>query len=264
MVTIHDLIFERYPELYPAIDRRIYRLKFRSAARRARLVVAASEETRQDLVELYGVPRARIRVVYQVCHPAFRAPADPAADAALRARLALPATFLLPVGTLERRKNLLLALRALAPARGRIARRGRPADAVRARARRVRRAARARGAGPLPAGLPMPELAALYRLATAFVYPSIFEGFGIPILEALAAGHARRHDTRRRLRRGGRPGSAYVDPRDPDELRAVLASLLADPARRADMRAAAARTPAVPRRGDCRRRSSASTRRRSW
>ena len=118
VVTIHDLIFERHPELYPAIDRRIYRLKFRSAAARARLVVAVSEQTAQDLVELYGVPPQRIRVVYQVCHPAFHAPADPAADAAVAARLGLPTTFVLSVGTLERRKNLLVALRAIAPLQG--------------------------------------------------------------------------------------------------------------------------------------------------
>lgn len=237
VVTIHDLIFERHPELYPAIDRRIYRLKFKSAAARARLVVAVSEQTAQDLVELYGVPRARIRVVYQVCHPAFHAPADPAADAALAARLALPATFLLSVGTLERRKNLLVALRAIAPLEGvSLVAVGRPTPYARELAAFVEEHGLEDRVRFLR-GLTVPELASLYRLATAFVYPSIFEGFGIPILEALAAGTPVVTTRGGCFAEAGGPGSAYVDPRDPEELSAVLSALLADPARRAEMSA---------------------------
>lgn len=114
VVTIHDLIFERYPELYGALDRRIYRWKFRSAAARARLVVAISEQTGRDLHERYGVPWARIRVVYQGCHAAFRQEVAPARLAALAARLSLEPGFVLQVGTVEERKNLLLTVRALA------------------------------------------------------------------------------------------------------------------------------------------------------
>jgi glycosyltransferase involved in cell wall biosynthesis len=235
VVTIHDLIFERHPELYPAIDRRIYRLKFRSAAARARLVVAVSEQTAQDLVELYGVPPERIRVVYQVCHPAFHAPADPTADAAVAARLGLPTTFVLSVGTLERRKNLLVALRAIAPLEGvSFVAVGRPTPYARELAAFVEE----HGLGDrvrFLAGLTIPELASLYRLATAFVYPSLFEGFGIPILEALAAGTPVVTTRGGCFAEAGGPGSAYVDPRDPEELREVLAALLADPARRAEM-----------------------------
>ena len=76
-VTIHDLIFERLPELYSPLDRRIYAMKARSAVRRAGVVVSVSEQTKRDLVELYGVDPARIRVVYQTCREAFRAPVAP-------------------------------------------------------------------------------------------------------------------------------------------------------------------------------------------
>jgi glycosyltransferase involved in cell wall biosynthesis len=238
VVTIHDLIFERYPELYPPVDRQIYRAKFRSAARRARLVIAASEETRRDLVERYRVPEARLRVVYQVCHPAFRAPPDPAAAEALRARLGLPGTFVLQVGTIERRKNLLLTLGALTelPDVALVAV-GRPTPYL-AEIQAFARARRLEGRVRFLEGLTMPELAALYRLAAVAVYPSIVEGFGIPILEAIASGTPVVTTRGGVFPEVGGPGSAYVDPHDPAELRAELESILSDPARRARMRAA--------------------------
>jgi glycosyltransferase involved in cell wall biosynthesis len=238
VVTIHDLIFERYPELYPPIDRRIYRAKFRSASRRARLVIAASEETRRDLVERFGVPEARVRVVYQVCHPAFRAPPDPAAEAALTARLGLPAVFVLQVGTIERRKNLLLTLGALAELPDvALVVVGRPTPYL-AEIQSFIRARRLEQRVEFLQGLTMPELAALYRRAAVAVYPSIVEGFGIPILEAIASGTPVVTTRGGVFPEVGGPGTAYVDPHDPAELRAELGSILSDPARRARMRAA--------------------------
>jgi glycosyltransferase involved in cell wall biosynthesis len=235
VVTIHDLIFERFPALYPAVDRAIYRVKFRSAARRARVVVAASEETRRDLVERYGIPEARIRVVYQVCHPAFRAPPDPSAGSALRARLGLPDTFVLQVGTVEPRKNLLLTVKAAAAL-------GVPVVAVgrkTAYAREVEAfAARAGASLRFLSGLSMPELAQLYRLATVATYPSIVEGFGIPVLEALASGTPVVTTRGGVFPEVGGDAAAYVDPHDPAELREALAALLGDPERRVRLAAA--------------------------
>src|SRR5512142_2993587 len=106
VVTIHDLIFERFPALYSAIDRRIYRWKFRRAAERARLVVAVSQQTGRDLHELYGVPWSRIRVVYQGCHAAFRQDVPPARLEEVARRHGLSPGFVLQVGTVEERKNL--------------------------------------------------------------------------------------------------------------------------------------------------------------
>jgi glycosyltransferase involved in cell wall biosynthesis len=141
------------------------------------------------------------------------------------------------VGTLERRKNLLVALRAVAPLEGvSLVAVGRPTPYARELAAFVAE----HGLGDRVRflhGLTIPELASLYRLATAFVYPSIFEGFGIPILEALAAGTPVVTTRGGCFAEAGGPGSAYVDPRDPEELRSVLSALLADPARRAEMRA---------------------------
>ncbi len=237
-VTIHDLIFERLPELYSPIDRRIYALKARSAVARAGVVIAISEQTKRDLVELYGVPPGRIRVVVQTCHEAFRAPVPEARLREVAARHALPETFLLAVGTIERRKNLLLALRALEGLPGvpllAVGRSTPYAEELHAYARAHGLEGRVR----LLSGVTTADLAAMYRLATVALYPSLFEGFGLPIVEALFSGTPVVTTRGGCFAEAGGPGSAYVDPNDPEELRAVLAALLGDQARRAAMREA--------------------------
>ncbi len=236
VVTIHDLIFERFPELYPPIDRRIYAAKARSAARRAGVIVAVSEQTARDLVDLYGVDRARIRVVYQACHEAFRAPVPEERLKAVAARYELPPRFLLAVGTIERRKNLLLALRALEKLPGvLLVAVGRPTPY----AEELVMFARAHGLTDrvrLLSGVSTPELAAMYRLATLALYPSIFEGFGIPIVEALCCGTPVVTTSGGCFAEAGGPGSAYVDPHDAGALRETIARLLDDDAARARMR----------------------------
>jgi glycosyltransferase involved in cell wall biosynthesis len=236
VVTIHDLIFERFPELYPPIDRRIYAVKARSAVRRADVVVAVSEQTKRDLVEIYGVDPARIRVVYQTCHEAFRAPVPEERLREVAARLSLPPRFLLAVGTLERRKNLLLALRAMERLPGAVlVAVGRPTPY----AEELVSFARARGLSDrvrLLSGISTPDLAAMYRLATIALYPSLFEGFGIPIIEALFSGTPVVTTQGGCFAEAGGPGSAYVDPHDADGLRDVIARLLEDERERERMR----------------------------
>jgi glycosyltransferase involved in cell wall biosynthesis len=236
VVTIHDLIFERLPELYPPLDRRIYAAKARSAARRAGALVAVSEQTARDLVELYGVDRGRIHVVYQTCHEVFRAPVPEERLREVAARYELPPRFLLAVGTIERRKNLLVALRALEGLPGvPLVAVGRPtpyAEELVAFARSRGLAGRVR----LLSGVPTPDLAAMYRLATLALYPSLLEGFGIPIVEALFSGTPVVTTRGGCFGEAGGPGSAYVDPHDADALRGTIARLLEDGAARARMR----------------------------
>jgi glycosyltransferase involved in cell wall biosynthesis len=236
VVTIHDLIFERFPELYSPIDRRIYAAKARSAVRRASLVVAVSEQTRRDVVDLYGAEPARIRVVYQTCHEAFRTPPPPERLREVAARYELPPRFLLAVGTIERRKNLLVALHALEKLPGvLLVAVGRPTPY----AEELVAFARARGLSDrvrLLSGVSTPDLAAMYRLATVAVYPSIFEGFGIPIVEALVSGTPVVTTRGGCFAEAGGPGSVYVDPHDADELREALARLLEDGGARDRMR----------------------------
>ena len=238
VVTMHDLIFERFPELYPALDRRIYAWKARRAVRQARLVIAISRQTADDLTALYGVDPSRVRGVYQGVHPAFQAPPAPGADEAVAARLALPERYLLQVGTVERRKNLGLAVRALPRLPGIpllvVGRETPYADEVRAEAARLGVADRLR----FLKGVSTAELAALYRRCAVALYPSRYEGFGIPIVEALACGAPVVTTRGGVFPEAGGPGTAYVDPDDDQALAALLGELLADQGRRATMRAA--------------------------
>lgn len=241
VVTIDDFIFERLPGLYQPIDRRIYAHKFRSAAERADLVVAISEQTRRDLIDFYGIDHSRIRVVYQGCRPTFQAVPSPGADEAEARRLGLPDRYLLCVGTVERRKNLELIVKAL-PSLPEVpllvvGRETRYAREVRELARRLGVEGRLRFLKTDSAE----TLATLYRRCTVSIYPSRFEGFGIPIVEALFCGAPVVTTAGGAFSEAGGPGSAYVAPDDVDGMRQVLSELLSDEGRRAAMREAGLR-----------------------
>ena len=209
IVTIHDLIFMRYPEYYHWIDTKIYEWKFRQALREADRIIAISERTRQDILELGGEEYAdRISVIYQSFAPRFSAEVSAERKAEVRERYKLPARFILSVGTIERRKNLALAVEAvdLLPQDIHLVAVGRqtPYAAQLPHSDRLH----------LLSGVPDQDLAAIYSLAEAFVYPSRYEGFGIPIIEAIAAGLPVVACTGSCLEEAGGPDCLYVGPDD--------------------------------------------------
>ena len=113
VVTIHDLIFLRYPQYYHWLDRKIYNYKFRYACRKANRIVAVSECTKRDIVKFYGISPDKIDVVYQGCDPVFAKPVAAGEKERVRQAYGLPDHFILSVGTIEERKNLLLAVKAI-------------------------------------------------------------------------------------------------------------------------------------------------------
>ena len=182
IVTIHDLIFMRHPEYYHFLDTKIYEWKFRQALREADHIIAISERTRQDILELGGAEYAdRISVIYQSFAPRFSGIVAEERKAAVRERYKLPQRYVLNVGTIERRKNLALAVEAvdLLPQDVHLVAVGRQTPYVRELPHSERL--------HLLSGVPDDDLSAIYAQAEAFVYPSRYEGFGIPIIEAIAA-----------------------------------------------------------------------------
>ncbi|MBR3100482.1 MAG: glycosyltransferase family 4 protein [Muribaculaceae bacterium] len=208
LVTIHDLIFLRHPEYYPWVDAKLYAWKFRQTLKEADRIIAISQRTKADIMEFGDIPPERISVVYQSYNPRFSAAPSAEAQAAVRQRYGLPGHFVLNVGTIERRKNLRLAAEALPllPADVHLVAVGRQTEYV----REIPESPRLH----MLSGVPDSDLAAIYSLADAFVYPSRYEGFGIPIIEAIAAGLPVVACKGSCLEEAGGPASLYVDPDD--------------------------------------------------
>jgi glycosyltransferase involved in cell wall biosynthesis len=189
IVTIHDLIFLRYPELYKPIDRAIYTYKFRKACEEAHQIVAISEQTKQDIISFFKIDPKKIEVIYQDCDPIFHTPADEMAKALIRQKYQLPDKYILSVGTHEPRKSQLTLLKAWQQA-------GSPLDLVLVGrqteyTKQLKEFIAKENLESKVHFLPyidFKDLPAIYQMAHIFAYPSIFEGFGIPILEALNSG----------------------------------------------------------------------------
>lgn len=236
-VTIHDLIFLRYPHYYKAADRKIYELKFRAACRHADIVIAISEQTKRDIMAHFDTSEERIRVIYQSCDPLFRLPCTAEKKQEVRAKYGLPEQYLLTIGTIEERKNLLLIAKTL---------RRLPEDIIlvaigkpTAYAQLVKDYLQREGLAHrvlFPASVPFGDLPALYQAATLFLYPSRFEGFGIPVLEALCSGTPVIAATGSCLEEAGGPDSIYISPDDEEALTAAIDRLWYDPAQRESMR----------------------------
>lgn len=236
IVTIHDLIFELLPECYKPIDRLIYRWKFRSACRRADRVVAVSECTKRDIVRLYGIAPEKIEVIYQGCDEMFSYNYRREEFGVAAHRYNLPERYLLTVGTLEERKNLLEIVQALEhlPEQIHLVAVGRytPYTA------KVEAYASEHGLTHrlhLLHKVAYRDLPLIYGGAEVMAYPSRYEGFGIPIIEALNMGIPVVAATGSCLEEAGGPDTLYVSPDDPKALAQAVERILGDEALRKRM-----------------------------
>jgi len=229
VVTIHDVIFRHYPRYYHLIDRKIYDFKFRKACENADRVIAVSEYTKREIMRYYGTPEAKIEVVYQGCDKSFAAPIGEERLMEIRRKYDLPAEFLLYVGSIEERKNLMLVARALS-----LMGRKPMVIAVGKRTSYVGEIKKFLDGEGLTScfrffySVPFAEIPAFYRMATAFVYPSRIEGFGIPMLEALTSGVPAIGCTGSCLEEAGGEGSIYVDPDDDGGMAKAIERVMGD------------------------------------
>ncbi len=221
VLTVHDLAFRKLPESHAPGSRAYYAALERSV-RQATRIICVSDATRRDLLAETGVDERKVRVVYEAPDPAYT-PDGPA--------VAGERPYVVFVGSVEPRKNVAGIVRALArlPAPERpelrlIGAGGPSLEAVRRLAQELGLASDVRFLGPLPTA----EIAAQYRGALALVYPSLLEGFGLPILEAMAAGAPVITSGCSSMAEVAGGADELVDPRDDDAIAAAIARLAGD------------------------------------
>ena len=243
VVTIHDLIFLRYPQYYRPIDRIIYNYKFRRACINADRIIAVSEFTKQEIIHFYGIAPDKIEVVYQGCDRIFAQKPSQEQMNEVRQHYHLPQRFLLYVGSIEERKNLLLVAKALRQMKET----GTPVDSlphVVAVGKRTPYTDKLQSFLSIHGltssftflhGVGYIHLPVLYHLATAFVYPSRIEGFGIPLLEAITASLPAIGCTGSCLEEAGGEGCLYVHPDDAKGMADAIRQVMYDETLRAKM-----------------------------
>ena len=242
VVTMHDLIFERYPQQYRQVDVAIYRKKFRYAADHADRVIAISKQTALDLQHYYSVPENRISVCYQSCNPAF---ADWLSDEQLkrvREKYGLPVQYLLIVGSVIERKNLLTVCKALYALKGKldiplavIGKGGEYMKQVKSYLKANGLEERVLWLSENPGGVAGEDMPAIYQAAAVMLYPSIFEGFGIPILESLWSRLPVITSNLSCMPETGGDAARYIDPYDIEALAYAIQEVTNNEELRRDM-----------------------------
>ena len=215
VVTIHDLIFLRHPEFYNWVDTKIYAWKFRQTLREADHVIAISECTKRDILYYGDIDEQKISIVYQSFAPRFSVEVSEEQRTQVRSAYQLPQRYILNVGSIEARKNILQAVQALLllpddVALVMVGRHTPYTDQVLQYVREHHLEERVR----VLHGVPDEHLPMLYALAESFVYPSVYEGFGIPIIEAISCGLPVVACSGSCLEEAGGPDSLYVQPGD--------------------------------------------------
>jgi glycosyltransferase involved in cell wall biosynthesis len=228
VVTIHDMIPFRHPRMFSAPDRFIYRRKIAHSCKIANAIIAISRQTRDDILEFLDVEPSSIKLVYQTCDRLFYRRAEESFKNRVRHKYGLPADFILSVGTIEPRKNLPSVIRALhlGGIDAMLVVVGKKTGYIKTVSETIHSSGRENVL--FLENVPTDELAALYQMASLFVYPSFYEGFGIPVLEALSSGTPVITSQGSCFSETGGPDTRYVDPHNNEELAATISRVLSD------------------------------------
>jgi glycosyltransferase involved in cell wall biosynthesis len=239
VLTVHDLIFRHLPEHHKPLNRWYLNLTLPLYCRRADHVIAISECTRRDLIAAYDLPPQKITVVHEAADARFQ-PQSPEMVGLVRARYGLPPRYILFVGTIEPRKNLTRLLTAFESlgAQGLtdglviVGKRGWLYGDFFARLER----SPARDAVLFPGYVPDEDLPAIYAGAQALVFPSLYEGFGLPVLEAMACGTVVVASNASSIPEVGGDAVLYFEPTDGEAMAASVRRALSEPDLAADLR----------------------------
>ena len=241
VVTIHDLIHERYPEQYSSVDVRIYRKKFKYACRIAGSVIATSQQTKNDIVDLYGTASEKIFVCYQSCSPSFAEQLNEARKKVVQLKYELPPKFFLHVGSIIERKNLMNICKAVFILRNEVdiplvvigdggKYRQQVKDFIKQNSleKRIIFLSENPSARTSKSFQSASDFPAIYQSAVAMIYPSFFEGFGIPVLEALWSRLPVITSNTSSLPEVGGNAAYYVDPQRAEEIAEGMKKIYTD------------------------------------
>ncbi|MGC4036904.1 MAG: glycosyltransferase family 1 protein [Chitinophagaceae bacterium] len=230
IVTVHDLIFERFPETYNVDERYVHRWKIKAACKTADTVIAISEQTKKDLIEIYKIPESKIRVCYQSCNTIFQKKATDEEKERVKRRYGLYDRYFLFVSSIAPRKNLLTICKAMNLLRNQlniplvvIGDGKKEKDEVKRFMAEHKMTDRLLLLNELPVSksesfISATDFPAIYQQATALIYPSLFEGFGLPVLEALWSGLPVICSDTSSLPEAGGDAALYFPPLDADAL----------------------------------------------
>ncbi len=231
VVTIHDLIFMRYPNLYSFFDRKIHYYKFKYAANKADLVIAISEQTKTDIITYLNINPDKIKVIYQGCAPVFKEEITSEFIELTREKYNLPLNFVLNVGTIEKRKNVLSIIKAIKEIDTKLVVIGKK-TAYFTEINTYILGNNLQNKVIFLENVELKELASIYRMASVFIYPSIFEGFGIPIIEALYSKTPVITSKGGCFSEAGGENTVYIDPLNTEEIKGELEEILANSEKR--------------------------------
>ena len=229
IVTIHDLIFLRYPEFYYGHDREIYKSKFLKSCINADKIIAISEQTKRDIIEFFNIDDSKIEVVYQGCDPIFSNAISDNKLNDIKNKYNLPEEFILNVGTIEKRKNIFNVIKAIKKGNIDI-----PLVVVGKKTTYFKEIMSYIEKHNLQTkvlfyqDISFEDLPVFYRLSSLFIYPSLFEGFGIPILEALNSGTPVITNQDGCFKEAGGPDSFYLNPTNTEQITSAINTVLSD------------------------------------
>lgn len=237
VVTIHDVCYKTFPKMFPLVERMIYDVKYRYSCRHADRIIAISESTKADIISYLGVDAGKIEVIYQSINPLFYSRQDEPRQTI--SKLTLPEKYMLYVGSINSRKNLLGIVKAYAT----VAPEYRlPLVVVGNGSSYKKQVVKYLIDNHLTENVIMLDsvddlytIQALYQCAELFIYPSFYEGFGLPVTEALLSGTPTITSNISSLPEAGGDAAIYVNPSQPEEIAEAITRALSDPELRKKM-----------------------------
>ncbi len=229
VVTIHDLLFLRFPENFKWLDRKVYLRKIKYAVEVADVVVAICEQTKRDLIEFLGCDPAKVRVVYQTCNPRFYSPIPIEKQVSTVERYGIHGSFILSVGAIEPNKNTLTLVKAYADIKKSINHKLVLIGNGGKYKKEVESYIHSKGLEDrviILSNVTNDDLPAFYQRADLFCFPSFFEGFGIPIIEALFSKTPVITSKGSVFPESGGPNTIYIDPNNKSELADQIVNVL--------------------------------------